>query len=357
MTTRLRIGVIGTSEFTDFMHLTNLKSHPRAHVAAICGRNRERADELAARHEIPLVFTDYHEMLANAALDAVVVAVPDDLHFPVVMEALDAGWHVLCEKPLANDLGQARAMYEKAEAAGLRHMVYFTWPWLSQHEQLHRLLLEGYIGQPRHCSLHYLSNHGCDRQYNWRWDGRRSNGVLGDLGSHTIQFARLYVGEIARVCADLHACIERTDAEGNPIPSANDTAALAIEFVNGAHGMIQVSAVSHLANHFFEQRIILCGDAGTIQSEVTLAGRLLQGARSGGDVFEDFGSYKFSPDDNFGGIFDVFRTESAGDRLFIDAVLEDRPALPTFYDGMRVQQVIDAALISHREKRWVMVTE
>ncbi len=353
MADRVRIGVIGTSGFTDFMHLTNLKSERRADVTAICGRNRQRAAELAAKHDIPLVFTDYREMLAKAPMDAVLVAVPDDLHFAVVMAALDAGLHVLCEKPLANDSSQARAMVEKAEASGRKQMVFFTWHWFAHYQQLQRLLLDGYVGQLRHCSLRYLSSHGCDPQYNWRWDGRRSNGVLGDLGSHLVHFAHLYVGEITGICANLHACVERRDEEGSPIPPSNDSALLALEFANGAHGTLQVSAVAHVANHFFEQQITLCGDAGAIHAEFSLAGSSLRGVRCDATEFTDFGSFKFSPDDNFGGIFDVFRTEPVGHRLFIDAVLEDKPLSPNFYEGLRVQRVLDAALTSHRERRWV----
>jgi predicted dehydrogenase len=101
MPDQVRVGVVGTSGFTDFVHLTDLKSHPRASVTAICGRrDRQRAAELAATYDIPHIYTDYHEMLARAPLDAVIVAAPDDLHYPIVMAALDAGLHVLCEKPL-----------------------------------------------------------------------------------------------------------------------------------------------------------------------------------------------------------------------------------------------------------------
>jgi predicted dehydrogenase len=289
MTDQVRVGVIGTSGFADFMHLTNLRSHPRARLSAICGRNRERAAELAARHDIPLVFTDHREMIAKGALDAVVVAVPDDLHFSMVMEALYARLHVLCEKPLASDAAQARAMYEKAEAAGVRHMVYFTWPWLPHYQQMHGLIAQGYVGRPRHCSVSYLSDYGIGRegqyQYSWRWDGRRSNGVLGDLGSHAIHFARLYVGEITRVCARLDSFITRRDADGHAAQPANDAAVLAVEFANGAHGTIQLSAITHLADHFMEQRITLGGDAGTLESALTLANKSLRGARRDAGVF------------------------------------------------------------------------
>jgi predicted dehydrogenase len=130
-----------------------------------------------------------------------------------------------------------------------------------------QLLAEGYVGQTRVCSVTYLGDYRLGGAYNWRWDARRANGILGDLGAHAIQFARLYVGEIVRVSADLRACIERADAEGRPAPLASDTAVLALEFANGAHGTIQLSggAISPTK----EQRIALYGDLGSLESEVT----------------------------------------------------------------------------------------
>src|SRR5690242_8599504 len=106
----VRIGIVGTSWWADLLHLPSLTSHPQATIAAICGRNRERTEEMAKKYAIPLVFTDYRDMLARANLHALVISTPDDLHFPMTMDALDAGLHVLCEKPLAMNAGQARAM-------------------------------------------------------------------------------------------------------------------------------------------------------------------------------------------------------------------------------------------------------
>lgn len=358
MQDQVRIGVIGTSGFTEFVHLTDLKSHPQARVTAICGRrDRKRAAEMATTYDIPYVYTDYREMLGQAPLDAVIVAAPDDLHYPIVMEALDAGLHVLCEKPLASNVEQARAMLEKAEAAGVKHMVFFTWPWLDHWQHVQRLLTEGYVGRPRHCEVTYLGSQGLDPQYNWRFDGRRGNGVLADLGAHAIQFARLYVGEVTRVCAHLRNFIERTDPEGQPVSPANDSAQLIVEFANGAHGIIQLSAVAHKAGDWLHQRIVIHGDAGSLEAELTNTGRRLRGARSGAESYEDFGTRVFGPEDGaFGGIFDVFRSQSVGDRQFIDAILEDKRPGPSFYDGVKVQEVIDAALASHRAERWVTLS-
>ena len=101
MPEHVRVGVVGTSWWSDLFHLPLLTSHPRAEVAAICGRHRERADEMARKYGIPSVFTDYEAMIEQGGLQALVVATPDDTHHPIVMRALQAGLHVLCEKPLA----------------------------------------------------------------------------------------------------------------------------------------------------------------------------------------------------------------------------------------------------------------
>jgi predicted dehydrogenase len=89
-----------------------ISSCERGELAAICGRNRERADEIAAKYSIPQVYSDYRQMIDEGKLDAVMVASPDDMHYEMTMYALDAGLHVMCDKPLANNADHARQMYE-----------------------------------------------------------------------------------------------------------------------------------------------------------------------------------------------------------------------------------------------------
>src|SRR5688572_12502713 len=101
MSDQIRVGVVGTSGYADFMHLPSLKSHPRAAISAICGRNTERARELADKYGAPEVFGDWRALIAGGGLDALVVAAPDDLHAEITRAGLEAGLHVLCEKPLA----------------------------------------------------------------------------------------------------------------------------------------------------------------------------------------------------------------------------------------------------------------
>ena len=95
------VGMVGTSWWADAMHLPALDSHTGARTVAICGRNRENARKMADTWDIPGVYTDYAEMIKDAELDAVVISTPNDSHYPIAMKAMEAGLHVLCEKPIA----------------------------------------------------------------------------------------------------------------------------------------------------------------------------------------------------------------------------------------------------------------
>jgi predicted dehydrogenase len=126
MPEQVRVGVIGASRYSDVRHLPALKSHPCAEVVAICDIDRDRAEEMARKYDIPLVSSDYREVIDKGNLDSLLVVTPDDTHHAITMDALDADLHVLCEKPLAHNAQQAREMYDKAETAGVKHMTFFT---------------------------------------------------------------------------------------------------------------------------------------------------------------------------------------------------------------------------------------
>src|SRR5919206_4823307 len=103
--------------------------------------------------------------------------------------------------------------------------------------------------------------------------------MLGDLGSHMIDLARWYVGDIAKVSSQLATFIERPGADGAALDPANDAALLAVEFANGAQGTIQVSAVAHVGDRGQEQQVILHGESGTLEIVYTGMGAEIRGAR------------------------------------------------------------------------------
>jgi predicted dehydrogenase len=360
MPDKVRVGIAGTSWWADYMFAPSIRSHPQAELAAVCGRNRGNANEIAAKFNIPQVYTDYREMFGQGNLDAVVVATPDDTHYTITMQALKAGLHVLCEKPMASTAQQAREMYETAEAAKVRHMLFFTYRWMPYFRYARDLVEQGAIGRCYHCEFHYLGGYARGENYMWRFDQDRANGVLGDLGSHTIDLARWLVGDIDRVSAGLSVSVRRLGKDGGPINPANDSARLLVEFANGAYGVIQASAVAHTANRDQQQHIRLFGEAGTLDINVNYGGpepwATIQAARSSEATLQTLAV----PESYWGDVsrtdpFEVFTKQSAGARQFLDAILEDRPISPSFYDGYKAQQVIDAALESDRTGQAVAI--
>jgi predicted dehydrogenase len=358
MSEQIRVGIIGTSWWTDVMFLPSFKSHHLAEVVAICGRSRDRAEEMAQKYHIPQAFTDYRHMIDKGRLDAIVVATPDDLHYQMTIDALEAGLHVLCEKPMALNALQAREMYEKAEAARLKHMVLFTWRWQPHFRYLKQLVDDGYVGRCYHAHFRFLGGLGRQPEYRWRYDGHRSNGVVSDLGAHMIDFARWTIGDVSKVSAYLATHVDRPAADGQPAASVNDSASVILQFDNEAQATIQVSAVAHRADRVADMNVLLHGAAGTLEVEQILfgveAGATMRGVRHNEERFGRLTvphELRENLDDD--ALFDPYAKQAAGPRLFIDAILEDRSISPNFYDGFKVQEVIDAALESHRNGCWV----
>lgn len=355
----IRVGIVSTSWWADLMYLPSLQNHPHAEIVAICGRNRVRADEMARKYRIPHVFTDYRTLLAEGNLQALIVATPDDLHYPITMQALEAGLHVLCEKPLALNGGQARAMWEKAEAMGVKHMVLFTWRWLPHLQYLHHLLAQGYIGRCLHCQFTFLSGYARSHRYEWQFDPQRGTGVLGNLGAHIIDLAHWYVGDIANVSARLHAYYPRVDSNGQPFAQTNDAAVLAVEFANGAQGSLQASAVAHLGAGTTALHVALHGEDGMLEVDVLYDGVTPREPRLRGVRHDEKGLQLLPIPETFygeitradfaaGQSLKLFSKQPVGSRQFIDAIVADQLVSPNFYDGFKAQAVIDAAIESHR---------
>jgi predicted dehydrogenase len=238
-------------------------------------------------------------------------------------------------------------------------MTYFTWRWAPPYRYLRELIDQEYLGRCFHCRLHYLGGYGRDAEYGWRFDRRRANGILGDLGSHMIDLARWYVGDIARVSAHLATYVERPGADGGALDPANDAAVLAIEFANGAHGSIHVSAVAHIGERGQEQYVALHGASGTLEASLSFADTAVRSMRQHEESFRilPIPAALWGEVDQsapfFSQLFEPFRMQPIGTRLFIDAIIADQPVSPSFYDGWKAQEAIDAAIESHRTGCWV----
>ncbi len=366
MTSSVKVGVIGTSWWADAMFLPALAAHPAAEVVAVCGRHAGRARALAQRWSVPAAYTDTDTLLDHPGLDAVLILTPNRLHHPLTMAALERGLHVLCEKPLALNVRQAQEMVEAAKAAGVRHMVPFTYSFMPTARFIRELIGQGYLGEPRHLNMRYYAGGARNRDYRWRYDrGEAGSGTLGDLGSHFLFIAMQLFGDVVSVQCMLSQYGERDPRpDGKPYERVDEAAAISMEFANGAQGHVHVSKVCYEDTPFGQtHHMEFHGSEGTLYSH-TDWDRVQQvsGARVGEGPVRPLeiperiwqGARRDTAHNTYR---DVFRQQDHMARGFITAILEGRPTSPDFADGLLVQRVLAAAEMAAREGRRVKLEE
>ena len=172
-----------------------------ARVTHVVGRNAENARAFADAFDVPHVLTDWREAVADPDIHVIDVCTPGDSHVDIAIAALEAGKHVLCEKPLANSVEGAERMVaaaEAARAAGVRSMVGFSYRRVPALAYAKRLVDEGRIGEIRHIRALYLQDWIADPEFPlvWRLDkDAAGSGALGDVGAHIIDLATFLTGQ------------------------------------------------------------------------------------------------------------------------------------------------------------------
>ena len=261
---------------------------------------------------------------------------------------------------------EALEMYCKAEEKKIKHMVNFTMRWIPHFQYLKYLMETNYIGKPYHAHFHWLSGWHPERgDYTWYYDSKHSHGAASELGVHMIDLARWYLGEITSVQASIHSFAKRTGKDGNEMDDpASDSAIYLLEFQNGAHATIHVSTVNQVSNELIHagQFISLHGQDGTLESRAGLwssnPASEIVGFKRGTQKAETLQI----PDSYFGSVgrenmFGFNDKPVLGPRLFVDAILNDQPLQPNFYDGYKSQQVIQAALESDETGKAIHINE
>jgi predicted dehydrogenase len=351
--------VVGTSWWADLEHLPGLQARSDVDLVSLCGRNPERLAALAAKYRVGKTFADWREMIARGGLDVLVIATPNVLHHPQAMAALDAGLHVICEKPLAMDLAQAREMAERAEAAGRKTLTFFTHRALAAATHLKRLVGEGFLGEPLHVNAMYLtaSQLRPGKPFSWRMARAESGtGTLGDIGSHLVDLVRWWLGDFARVAGQWQA-FERERPGG--VADVDDACLFLAQLTSGAQAVFQASKLAAGRGNY--QRVELCGSQGTLVYEAdpgfdaTWEGRAFAG-RADRRGIEPIAL----PRDLVAGLGapgQAGRNE-AYRRLtdpFFAAIESGGAVSPDFRDGAAVQAVLDAVAESAERGQWVEV--
>ncbi|MFD2368636.1 Gfo/Idh/MocA family protein [Brevibacillus sp. GCM10020057] len=189
-----KIGIIGAGGISE-AHLEAIKEELRAEVVAIADVAVEMAANRAARHGIPQVFGDFRELLAQPQIDAVVICVPNYLHADTAMQALAAGKHTLCEKPMAMNVPQAEAMIEAAKQAGKVLMIAQNNRFRSEAQYVKGLLDQGKLGQIYHVKTGWVRRNGIPGWGSWFTQKELAGGgPLIDIGVHMLDLALWLVG-------------------------------------------------------------------------------------------------------------------------------------------------------------------
>ncbi len=362
----ISVGVAGTSWWADAMYMPAIANHPNAVVTAVCGRNEERAATMAERWDVPNYYTDYDEMINSGTINAVIIATVNKEHYGMTMKALDAGLHVLCEKPLAMTYAEAVEMVNKAEESGLKTMVPFTYRFMPAARYLKQLINEGYIGKPYHMNMRYYTGFARDGEYLWRFDlAEAGSGVIGDLGAHWLYLAQWYFGDIESVMCQFSYHVERAPRpDGTDYERADDSASVLVRFKNGAQAVLVVSAVCyedtpfgqthHMEFHGSDGTLYYFCDWDTVQE--------VKGAKVGDGApkllpipEEVWGKSRRNTVHNT--YRDMFRENDFMARGLITAIIEDTDPEPTFKRAAYVQRVLEACQLSAKEDRRVMIDE
>jgi predicted dehydrogenase len=352
----IRVGIVGTSWWTDSMYLPALADHPHAKFVAVCGRNAATAQALADQWDIPNVFTDWTEMVNTSVIDAVIVASANDTHVPVTRAALDAGVHVLCEKPIALGSAEAADLAAMAEDhTDLVTMVPFTYRYMPMFAATKRLIDDGFIGTPHHLNLRYFTEYAFDSTYSWRFDKQiAGSGVIGDLGSHWLHYAEWLLGPIAELGCTTATFMDRGPrADRAPYDQTEDSCIMSVRYQNGALGTLQTCAVSWEGTPFGQtHHLDAHGTGGTIYGysdwdeiqEVRVLERGQTGPAQPIDLAAAFPDVRFDTVHNT--YRDVFRTTDAMARQWVTDIATGRPCDPALGAGARVQYLIEVALES-----------
>lgn len=362
----IRVGIVGTSWWADGMYMPTLQNHPQGEFVAVCGRDPQRTREFAARWNVPQAFTDYRAMIDEGKLDAIIVASINDSHYQITMDALDAGLHVLCEKPLGQNVDQAQKMAAKAQETGLKTLVPFTYRYMPTNRYVKQLIDEGYIGKPYHLNMRYYAGYGRESKYDWRFDADVAGaGVVADLGSHWLHLARMFYGEVVGLSCYFDTLTPRPNhPDEGDYQRADDTALITVRFANGAYGVLQVTTLAWEGTSFGQtHNMEFHGSGGTLYSLVDWDNvqqvRGIKAGEKGGlrDLPIPDSIWQGARHDTVHNTYrDVFREQNTMTREFITTIAEDKPCFPDFAEGARVQTLVDAAIQSAKNNCcWVEV--
>ncbi|KPH79256.1 Gfo/Idh/MocA family oxidoreductase [Oceanobacillus caeni] len=336
--TKIRVAVIGCGSIAKHRHLIEYNNNPHVEIVAVSDINEARVKETAEKYHAK-AYTSYEALLESENIDAVSVCLPNYLHAPVSIAALNAGAHVLCEKPMATSREEAEQMIEAAERNNKKLMIGHNQRFVSSHQKARKLIEQGEIGK----IYSFRTSFGHGGPEGWSADGADSwffkkdqafIGAMGDLGVHKADLLRYLLGE---EFVEVGAFVE-TNAKENI--NVDDNATLILKSTSGIVGTLAASW-AYTAKE--DNSTILYGEKATLRLEDDPEYSLIVQYNNGEVVKYELDGIQSNED---GG-----QTTSHTIDHFIESILHDTNPLIDGEEGKKSLQVILGALESVETKR------
>ncbi|HET8779343.1 MAG TPA: Gfo/Idh/MocA family oxidoreductase [Agromyces sp.] len=336
-------------------------------MAVLVGRTPETTRAAAEKWGWADVSTDWREVIARPDIDIVDIVTPGESHAEIAIAALEAGKHVLCEKPLANTVAEAEAMADAAARAaerGIRAMVGFTYRRVPAATFARDLVAAGRLGEIRQVRASYLQDWlvDADSPLTWRLQKERAgSGALGDIGAHAVDLAEYITGmRLATVSGVMETLVTERPLLGEAVGlsgtaaaergavTVDDVALFTGRFDSGVLGSFEASRFSTGRKNAL--RVEIAGSLGAIAFDLEQMNTLEfydaalppleQGFRT--IIVTEAEHPYLSPWWPAGHMLGYEHGFSHQAKDFVEAIADGRPPLPSFADGLHVQRVLDA---------------
>ncbi len=343
---KLKIGIIGTGNISSY-HMDSYLKNPDVELYSLCDINEKQLSCIAKKYDIRHTFTDINEMLRQEELDAVSICTWNSAHAPCSIAALNAGKHVLCEKPMATSAKEASEMMEAARRSGKTLMIGFVRRFGNDCAILKDFIDADYLGEMYYAKVTYLRRNGSPGG----WFGDKSlsaGGPMIDLGVHVIDLARYLMGNPKPVSvygAAFQKLFDRPHIKGGAgyasvsksntdIYDVEDLASALIRFDNGAVISVETSFSLNIEK-----------DIGSVELFGTKAGARLDPDLK---IYSDLNNYlvNISLDTNTAlNMEGLFENEI---NHFVSCIKEKIPCRAPAEDGVEIMRILDAIYDSAR---------
>jgi predicted dehydrogenase len=386
MAKKVNVGLVGykfmgkahSNAYSDVAMFFDMDAEPV--MKAICGRSEEGVKAAAEKFGWESYETSWEDLVKRDDIHLVDVTAPSNFHKEISLGAIENGKHIFCEKPLALNLADAREMLQAAEEAGVKHMINFNYRKAPAIALAKKMIDDGLLGELYHFRGVYLQDWIIDPEFPivWRLDKSvAGSGSHGDLNAHIIDIARYLVGEFESVVG-----MEETFIKERPLTEVGTTGGLAAQ-ATGGRGEVDVDDATLFLTRFAN------GALGSFEATRFAAGRRnhnrfeINGSK-GSVVFNlermnELEYYNVDDPEGLQGFRTIQATDSSHPYLhawwppahiigyehtfihqvhdLMQAIAHDTMPSPSFVDGVKCQEILDAVVKSIAEKRWVEISE